>query len=274
MINQCALCDCSHTFADFQILEQLRDDSWGYLYLVQDSLEEKFLLRKLIFPHHHGLFKDVVLSEKFDSSFIAKPIHFFEFGNSICVVYKYRQDVEHFNSLKSLLSFTRRELIQIIIQLVIALKCLHQNSIIFRDLKFESIFIWREGGIIRTQLFDFCAACYSHDTQSEILRGTIPYMAPELFFHNSCTFMTDIWALGVVFYFLVTSKFPFPSPRRALEVSQFMYTEKDCFYYVFFLSTLSNPPKRRWSAQRLLGILEDHHGDEVLSLVEFCASVE
>lgn len=46
-------------------------------------------------------------------------------------------------------------------------------------------------------------------------------MAPELFSGEECSYETDIWAFGVIFYFMLNMEFPFS--RTYLNISQRNY---------------------------------------------------
>ena len=49
---------------------------------------------------------------------------------------------------------------------------------------------------------------------SQAVFGTTNYIAPESYDLCIYTFKSDIWSLGIVFYVLITKKFPYDIPLR------------------------------------------------------------
>lgn len=89
----------------------------------------------------------------------------------------------------------------------------HSHLIIHRDLKPSNIFVTREG---RIKLLDFGiakqmgeAAHVSILTKTGLHPVTLAYAAPEQILRNEVSIRTDIYALGVVLYELLTNKLPF-----------------------------------------------------------------
>jgi serine/threonine protein kinase len=86
------------------------------------------------------------------------------------------------------------------------LEHLHEQRIIHRDLKPDNILLQRE----TPRLADFGVARLLLKTmQSGSVAGTPAYMAPEVF-DGQRTVQTDIWAVGAIFYQLLTGRLPFP----------------------------------------------------------------
>jgi serine/threonine protein kinase len=100
-------------------------------------------------------------------------------------------------------------------QIADALAHAHERGVIHRDLKCANILITPQGqvkvldfGLARRDTAD-AAQLLETATQSGVLMGTFPYMAPETLQGQSADARTDLWALGVILYRALAGKLPF-----------------------------------------------------------------
>jgi hypothetical protein len=99
----------------------------------------------------------------------------------------------------------------------------HAASVVHRDLKSENVMLVPDGGETRVVITDFglarpLAPLGTTESQSggnRILAGTFGYMAPEQLNGEATGPATDIYALGVVAFELVTGQLPFSVPDIA-----------------------------------------------------------
>jgi eukaryotic-like serine/threonine-protein kinase len=116
----------------------------------------------------------------------------------------------------------------IIEQTAKGLRAFHRKEIIHQDLKPENVMIDRHGvvkiidfGSARAAGFDEMAA----PIERPQLVGTIDYTAPEYHLGERATDRSDIYALGVVAYELLTGKLPYGRGfANARDVSRLTYT--------------------------------------------------
>ena len=95
-------------------------------------------------------------------------------------------------------------------QLLLAVHHLHSYDFLHRDIKSSNIFISKEGNLILGDLGSAVKiqpfSCYSSLT----LEGTLSYLAPEIIQSTSqsyeYTIASDVYALGCVFYEMLTRK--------------------------------------------------------------------
>lgn len=98
-------------------------------------------------------------------------------------------------------------------QIISALKYIHNQNIIHRDLKLGNLFISDK---LNLKLGDFGLAAklkFSGEKRKTIC-GTPNYIAPEVLEKkNGHSFEVDIWSLGVIIYTLLIGKPPFETPE-------------------------------------------------------------
>ena len=101
----------------------------------------------------------------------------------------------------------------IMIQIARGIARAHDIEVIHRDLKPENIFVCaREDGSDLVKLLDFGIARSRSDsrlTGAGELFGTPQYMAPERISHGEAGPSVDLYAIGVIFFEMVTGSLPF-----------------------------------------------------------------
>ena len=110
------------------------------------------------------------------------------------------------------------EICSIMQQLCCALLCIHEAGIIHRDLKTRNVMLVPHNGSYRVVVTDFgLARVLTPDpgesgtsfAMEDLVAGTPSYMAPEQFEGREVSQATDIYALGLILYELITGKQPF-----------------------------------------------------------------
>jgi predicted Ser/Thr protein kinase len=149
-------------------------------------------------------------------------------------------------SLRQLLDggrVTAKEALAIVPQICAALQYAHDRGIVHRDIKPENILLNRDGQV---KIADFgLAKLMGHradDGGPERVVGTPQYMAPEQTSHpETVDHRADIYALGVVFYQMLTGELPvgrFAAPSQKVSV--------DVRLDEVVLRTLEQNPARRY----------------------------
>ncbi|KAF5283048.1 hypothetical protein FQR65_LT14109 [Abscondita terminalis] len=130
-------------------------------------------------------------------------------------------------------AFTEREAAQIMHEICVAVKYLHDNNIAHRDLKPENLLYTKEGplGILKLTDFGFAKETLTKDTLQTPCY-TPYYVAPEVLGPEKYDKSCDIWSLGVIMYILLCGFPPFysnhglaisPGMKKRIRMGQFNF---------------------------------------------------
>lgn len=100
--------------------------------------------------------------------------------------------------------------VEVVQQVLKGLDYIHQRGVVHRDIKAENIIIDNAG---HCHVLDFGLALdWSQErlTQHALPMGTPWYMSPEQWSGREVCLQTDLFACGVLLFFLLTGRFPFP----------------------------------------------------------------
>jgi len=176
--------------------------------------------------------RDLLLHEARAASSLNHPnictIH--EVGDSDGEAYIVMEQVEG-QPLSSLLEtngLSPDSVIRYGMQIADALAHAHEHGVIHRDLKSTNAVVTPQG---RVKVLDFGLAARLRDselkeataskaplTESRMIVGTLPYLAPELLRGEPAEARTDVWALGVLLYEMASGTHPFRG-RTGFELS-------------------------------------------------------
>lgn len=203
------------------LIEPVGQGGMGVVWRGRDELLNRAVAVKLF--RHAQFASDPVLRQEFlDGARAAAVIkhanvvsiyHADEFQKLIYIVMEY---VDGCN-LQDVLT-ERNDLPPAVAALVIAkvldaLTAIHSAEVIHRDLKPANVMFDKEGELL---VSDF-GLSYHREAASvgeQVVRGTPPYMAPETF-EGESSFQSDIYAVGVMYYELLTGRRPFQADSVA-----------------------------------------------------------
>ncbi len=200
----------------YEIIELLGTGGMGSVYKARDRELDRFVALKLIRP---DLAEDPAILVRFKQELLLahqvthrNAIRIYDLGEGDGVKFITMEFVEG-SDLRRLLrqkgKLSPAEAVAIIRQVCFALHAAHSVGVIHRDLKPPNIMQDKQGRIL---VMDFgLARSVESDgmTQTGALVGTMDYMSPEQALGKELDQRSDIFALGLVFYELLTGHMPY-----------------------------------------------------------------
>lgn len=129
------------------------------------------------------------------------------------IVMEYVQGKNLKQVIKDRAPLLNEEAVDIMKQLVSAISEAHKRGIIHRDIKPQNIIVKSDGTI---KILDFGIATAKGSmqlTQANNVMGSVHYLAPELAKGEPATAQSDIYAMGIVLYEMLTGDVPFKADQ-------------------------------------------------------------
>lgn len=146
---------------------------------------------------------------------IATMYEYLEIEGAPCIAMEYVDGETIDERIKRRGALPLEEALKILARIADAVAYLHRRGIIHRDLKSNNVKV-SESGVVK--LLDFGIA-KTHDspklTVSGAMVGTPQYASPEQLHGAAADERTDIWALGVLLYEMLTARLPFEAESMA-----------------------------------------------------------
>lgn len=115
--------------------------------------------------------------------------------------------------------------VHIMRQLTSAIADAHENHIIHRDIKPQNILMDGEGNVKITDFGIAITLSATSFTQTNSVLGTVHYLSPEQARGGTATNRSDIYALGIVLYELLTGELPFSGESAVSIALKHLQTE-------------------------------------------------
>jgi len=200
----------------YEILKTLGVGGMGAVYQAKDLALNRIVALKVIRP---DLARNAAIVDRFKQELRLSHqvthknvIRIYDFGEGGGVKFITMEFIEG-QDLRSLIQertkFPPEEAVEIMRQVCQALEAAHSVGVIHRDLKPQNIMRDPNGRVL---VMDFgLARTIEGDgmTQTGALVGTMDYMSPEQALGKELDQRSDIFALGLIFYELLTGKMPF-----------------------------------------------------------------
>lgn len=196
----------------FKILRPLGKGAMGEVYLARDLRLGREVALKVI---HSGMAFGDEAQARFEREAQAAAalnhphvVTVYDFGEEEGIHYLVMEYVEG-EDLDALIrrgGAGKADLLELLAQVCEGLAYAHARGVVHRDIKPSNVLVTRHGGRLHAKLMDFGVAQMGQSslTQSGTWMGTVNYMAPEYLDTGRASASSDLFAVGVMLYEVLT----------------------------------------------------------------------
>jgi serine/threonine-protein kinase len=261
----------------YEVLQRVGSGGMADVYLASDQLLGRKVAVKVL---HHRFAEDQEFVERFrrEASSAAGLSH----PNVVAVFDRGEWDGTYYIAMEYLPGRTLKAIVRehgplepaaaidIVVQVLRAVRFAHRRGVIHRDLKPHNVILDEEG---RAKVTDFgiARAGASDMTLTGSIMGTAQYLSPEQAQGHAVSESSDLYAIGVVLYELLTGKVPFEGETAVTIALQHISREPPApsalnpavpaaLDAVVLRALRKDPAQRYQSAEELIAALEQVRG--------------
>lgn len=187
----------------------------------------KVINKRLMSGREHLVRNEIVVLKRLSQGHknVLTLIDYFETANNLYLVTDYARGGELFDRIYNKGSFYESNAAAMIRQITAGVAYLHSHGIVHRDLKPENLLFLTPDEDSELMIADFGLSRIIDEEKFRMLTttcGTPAYMAPEIFQKTGHHKPVDVWAIGVITYFLLCGYTPFDRDTSAEEMSAIM----------------------------------------------------
>ena len=199
----------------YQVRSRIARGGMATVYLATDLRLERRVAVKVMHGHlaDDSQFKQRFIQEARSAARLAHPnvVNVFDQGqdsDSAYLVMEYLPGITLRDLLEEYGSLTPQQTIDITEAVLAGLGAAHKAGILHRDLKPENVLL-ADDGRIKIGDFGLARATSANTATGAALLGTIAYLSPELVTRGMADTRSDIYAVGIMMYEMLTGEQPF-----------------------------------------------------------------
>lgn len=231
---------------NYNVEELLGEGGMGTVYRATDTLLQRSVAVKILHPHlvrdttfFERFRNEAILSAKLNHSNVAVLYNFLRDRNENFMVMEFVDGMNLEKLLKQNGGLPLESVLKIMMQTLDGLHHAHEKGILHRDIKPANLMLTRDG-IVKLMDFGIARMVGSQRlTRADRIVGTLEYMAPELLDGSEPSVQSDLYAIGVLMYELLSGKMPFEASTDSTLITQIL-TKKP----IPLRSRINNLPKK------------------------------
>ncbi|MDQ2697850.1 MAG: protein kinase, partial [Actinomycetota bacterium] len=199
----------------YEVRSRIARGGMATVYLATDLRLERRVAIKVMHSHlaDDESFTQRFIQEARSAARLAHPnvVNVFDQGqdaDSAYLVMEYLPGITLRDLLQEYGSLTAEQTLDISEAVLSGLAAAHKAGIVHRDLKPENVLL-ADDGRIKIGDFGLARAATANTATGQQLLGTIAYLAPELVTRGTADARSDIYALGIMLYEMLTGEQPY-----------------------------------------------------------------
>lgn len=199
----------------YQVRSRIARGGMATVYLATDLRLERRVALKIMHGHlaDDNAFKSRFVQEARSAARLAHPnvVNVFDQGQDADMAYlvmEYLPGMNLRDLLKDYGRLTPEQTVDILEAVLSGLAAAHKAGIVHRDLKPENVLL-ADDGRIKIGDFGLARAASNNTATGQALLGTIAYLSPELVTRGVADARSDIYALGIMTYEMLTGEQPY-----------------------------------------------------------------
>ncbi|WP_425305892.1 Stk1 family PASTA domain-containing Ser/Thr kinase [Agromyces archimandritae] len=199
----------------YQVRSRIARGGMATVYLATDLRLERRVAIKIMHGHlaDDNTFKTRFVQEARSAARLAHPnvVNVYDQGqdaDSAYLVMEYLPGITLRELLKDYQKLTPEQTTDIMDAVLAGLAAAHQSGIVHRDVKPENVLL-ADDGRIKLGDFGLARAASANTATGQALLGTIAYLSPELVTRGVADARSDLYAVGIMMYEMLTGEQPF-----------------------------------------------------------------